>query len=596
MKNYILPSLGLFALAALCACSDDDTPVNPALNPGEPTKLTLTPIAQLNAAEEAINSGADKTSSASLMMDFTTYTEITKEQLNVANMHYPRVRYNGKGEYVLFYQVNPQAANTYYSTSSDLKNWSTAIPYSLAYDITNALGAADKRYYTTVDAITLPNGDMLAACSYRANKGYARTPTDNGIAVRRSTDGGKTWGEEIPVYQGTNWEPTFVRRSSGRIEIYYSQSRPEVQSSHSGTAIVWSDDNGLTWKPDFGQPAYTVVRHSWLNEQGAKRWTDQMPNTIELNNSRQLVTVTESKPNATAGDNFQISFAYSDETGDYPQLTGEMEGPAERSIDIWKGAAPTLIQFPSGETVVSYGESSRLTLRMGDANAKNWGEPEKVLTNARGSWGALEKDTPHSLLAVIPGNSHGMIALARFYLNHAITATARTANADGDNKEWANTDHAVFVGSKSAAQATLRCSADKDNIYFLVEVLDDNISGDDYINILLCPETATGNITSEARRIKVAPYGLRSTDQYAGGWHEIPMNVKVGTAFDGTIAKAEDTDHGYLVEVAVPRSELKIVNGEILVNLVMFDSQAGEEAIAPTTTNSLAKWIPVRGL
>lgn len=416
--------------------------------------------------------------------------------------------------------------------------------------------------------------------------------------LQEQKEGTSTAGEDTFVYVN----PDFVELADGRIMLAYQCRWKKGYNDLPHTnencfiEIMFSSDNGLTWKPDFGQPAYTVVRHSWLNEQGAKRWTDQMPNTIELNNSRQLVTVTESKPDATAGDNFQISFAYSDETGDYPQLTGEMEGPAERSIDIWKGAAPTLIQFPSGETVVSYGESSRLTLRMGDANAKNWGEPEKVLTNARGSWGALEKDTPHSLLAVMPGNSHGMIALARFYLNHAITATARTANADGDNKEWANTDHAVFVGSKSAAQATLRCSADKDNIYFLVEVLDDNISGDDYINILLCPETATGNITSEARRIKVAPYGLRSTDQYAGGWHEIPMNVKVGTAFDGTIAKAEDTDHGYLVEVAVPRSELKIVNGEILVNLVMFDSQAGEEAIAPTTTNSLAKWIPVRCL
>ena len=594
MKNYIIPAISLFAMSALCACSDDDAPVNPALNPGEPTKLTLTPFAQLTAGEEAINSGADKTSSASLVVDYPSLTEVTKEQMNVANMYYPRIRRNADGEYILFFQLNPQAANTYYTTSTDLKEWSACKPYSTAVSITNALGNPDHRYYTTVDAITLPNGDMLAAASYRANKGYAKTPTDNGIAVRRSTDGGKTWGEETFVYQGTNWEPTFVRRSTGRIEIYFSQSRPEIQSSHSGTAIVWSDDNGHTWKPDFGQPAYTVVRHSWLNEQKQPRWTDQMPNTIELNNSKQLVTVTESKPNASVSDNFHISFAYSDESGDYPQLTGQMEGPAERAINIWKGAAPCIGQFPSGETVMTYNDASKFYFRMGDAKAKNWTEPTQLFNDVRGYWGALEIESPHSMLAVFPASSK--VAIGRLFLNHAITATERTAKADGDNSEWSNTDQAIVTGSKSATQATLRCSADKDNIYFLVEVIDDNISADDYVNILLCPATASGNITSDARRIKVAPYGLRSTDQYAGGWHEIAMPVSVGTAFDGSIANAEDTDHGYLAEVAVPRSALKITDGEILVNLVMFDSQDGEEAIAPTTTNSLAKWIPIRGL
>ena len=47
------------------------------------------------------------------------------------------------------------------------------------------------------------------------------------------------------------------------------------------------------------------------------------------------------------------------------------------------------------------------------------------------------------------------------------------------------------------------------------------------MNILLSPETPTGKITSDARRIKIASYGLKSTDLYAGGWQEHAMSVEV---------------------------------------------------------------------
>ncbi len=166
---------------------------------------------------------------------------------------------------------------------------------------------------------------------------------------------------------------------------------------------------------------------------------------------------------------------------------------------------------------------------------------------------------------------------------------------DGDNSEWTREDEALFV-SGSEAQATLRCSADEENVYFLVKVLDNDISRDDHINILLCPPTSTGRITSEARRIKVAPYGLLSTDQYAGGWRPLDIGATVDTRYDGSISDAADSDHGWLAEVAVPRRNLVIKDGCVLTNLVVFDLKDGEKAIAPTTSDSLAKWIPIRGL
>ena len=256
------------------------------------------------------------------------------------------------------------------------------------------------------------------------------------------------------------------------------------------------------------------------------------------------------------------------------------------------------MQFPSGETLVSYGLSSHLNMRLGDAEARTFGEPFVALPG-RGSWGCMELNGSHEVIAAMRNSEKSgdiTIALARFELNHRITATRRTVNIDGDNAEWAATDDALFVGEKSQAQATLRCSCNDRNVYFLVEVLDEAISRDDYVNILLSPANEGDKLTSAARRIKVSHSGLKSTDVYAGGWRETDMGVTVQAAYDGTISDNSDTDNGYLVEVAVPRSQLDLASGEILVNLVLFDSQGGEDAISPTSSRSIAGWVPVAGL
>lgn len=98
-------------------------------------------------------------------------------------------------------------------------------------------------------------------------------------------------------------------------------------------------------------------------------------------------------------------------------------------------------------------------------------------------------------------------------------------------------------------------------------MLDEAISRDDYVNILLSPANEGDRLTSAARRIKVSHSGLKSTDVYAGGWRETDMGVTVQAAYDGTISDSSDTDNGYLVEIAVPRSQLDLASGEILVNL-----------------------------
>lgn len=584
--------LGATLLAAgLGSCSDDDEPRSPGADIGESTTLDITPMYKLNQGTHAINSHAEDYASSSIKLDYRTMATYGPEVTTVDKIFYPRIKRMANGEYIMFFQNAQVSSTTFYAIGKDLNTWEPAKKFLSAYSITNALGAKDTKGFCTTDAVVLANGDIVTATSHRATKGYGQTPTDNGITVVRSTDNGRTWSEPIMVYQGTNYEPYLLQRKSGRIEIYFSQSRPQISSNHSGTAMVWSDDNGLTWSPSYGSEPYTVIRTQRGELNGNPLWTDQMPSVAELNVSGRLAAATE----AYLDETYNISMAYSDESGEFPRIEGNGTGPSERNIKMWAGAAPYLKQFPSGETLLTYNAAqSRFYGCVGDANAKNFGTSEVLFPGVSGYWGATDIDSDHSFAGIY--RNGGNIILGRFFLNHAIDASARSVTVDGDNSEWTAQDDAIFTGSKGQAQATLRCATDGKRLYFLVEVLDDDISKDDYINILLSPMTATGKINSEARRIKIASYGLKSTDQYAGGWHEIGMDVKVATAHDGTVGDPSDADHGYIAEASVALSDLPVKDGRLLVNLVLFDAASGEDAVSPTTDRSLAKWIPIRGL
>lgn len=52
----------------------------------------------------------------------------------------------------------------------------------------------------------------------------------------------------------------------------------------------------------------------------------------------------------------------------------------------------------------------------------------------------------------------------------------RSVKVDGNNQEWANTDHALFVGEKSQVQGTLRCSCVTRMYIFWIEVLDPELA------------------------------------------------------------------------------------------------------------------------
>ena len=510
-KNAIKITALLTAACCLFpACKKrDDAGGDP--EPPNPAVLQITPIEKLNQGTATINSHADATSRSSLKMNFRSYVGLGQSALGVTNPNYPRIKKMADGSYIMFYHNNQIGASCDYAISKDLKTWNAKGKIYKNYAITDSKGGANERRFSTCDALVLSNGDILAVASYRANTGYRERPLDAGLVLRRSKDNGNTWSDPIEIYRGVNWEPYLLQLPSGEIHCYFTDSdRTLIEGTDTGTAMVISNDNGNKWTPSFGAAPLYVLRTKHIKD-GKTYFNNQMPSVIKLNNSNELVAAME----ANIG-NYNISFAYSGQDGQWTHLTVNEEGPEDRNDLAFRGSAPYIRQFLSGETVLSYNLSSKFHLKVGDATARQFGEAYTPFSG--GYWGSLELVDNHQIIGVMPDITNGEIMLSRFILNHSIKATQRSITVNGGNSEWKDTDEALFTGEKSQAQATLRTSADNNNVYFLIEVLDEVISNEDYATIFISPVTSNDVLSNGACQIKVSYDGMRASFVYNNGW------------------------------------------------------------------------------
>lgn len=615
--NKLYTGLALLAAVSLASCKAEGPDDGGKQIPSESTKLTLTPFEMLNASADAVNSHKDDWAQSVLTLNYRSIVNVGASVLGTSSPSYSRIVKLADGSYILTAHDSYSGGNgstVYWATSQDLVHWTPQGKLFASRSVVNARGQEATRLYTNGFGKVLSNGDVLMFASFRTTGTYSfwKWRDEQGIEMRRSTDNGKTWSEPYEVYRGPNWEAIMLEDGDGELELYFSESRPWISGSHSGTSMVRSTDGGRTWLPGLGKEPYRVIRHTWYDAHQDKwLFTDQMPGLIILNDSKCKAGVFESAHDYPVGGsvNFCISFAWSPEDGNWNYIEGEEKdgtgldvktakvGPVDRKIDVWNGSAPSLLQFPSGETVVSYGQDWYQWLRIGDSRARNFGDAGKYLP-AKGSWSSILLDGTHELITHMRNSTDGKnvgVILCKLALNHRIVASSHKVVIDGGNSDWVNADDALFAGSKCQAQATLRCAADADNIYFLVECRDDNVSKDDYVQLFIAPSDAA-KLNAQTLRVKVGLNGLRNQGVYAGNWIEKDFGANAVVRYDATLSDASDVDNGWLAEICVPRSSVKVVDGKVKVNLALFDMEGGEDAIVSTGEKNPQKWITVTGL
>ena len=634
--NKMKKSMNIIYLLSvlLCvSCAKEPTdegkrPGGSGSNNGSQTEtLKITPFEELNAGDAVINSHENDWERSSLKMDKRSYIELGAE--NSVNLPtYSRICRLDDGSYILTWQnavgTNGNGEDTFYATSKDLKNWTYRGYLWQSYSVTNAKGNKDTRRFTNANIIQLSDGELLAVAAFSTVNTYGTSETNSlyrpeqGLIIKKSRDRGLIWYGEKVIYNGPCWEAHLMELPSGEIQCFFSESRPSVSGSHSGTVMVYSEDKGSTWYPQVGGNALRVMRKHWWNEYPKSQgkfgspmycYTYQMPVGVILNNTSQFAFAMESanartkKADGSTSDQFSIAIAFSKPDGKWVYFEEGEVLPKNQRIDsvVVRGAAPYLVQFKSGETLLAYGgQDSKQHFKLGNATATEFGKDFNGLPE-KGSWGGLSQPYSHSVISCMRNSRDGAenanISIARYNLNHSITATDRTAKADGNNSEWSNSDEALFVGNACQAQATLRCSADNDNLYFLIEVLDNNLSASDFGFLMLSPADGANKLGGRSRRIRYGLSGIKNTDQYAGSWTKYSFGADGKVAYAGTIDNNKDEDKGFIIELSVPKSSIEIIDGKVLVNFGYYDALANaEDSIADTGSNSTANWLTIKGL
>ncbi len=573
---------------------EDPTAQNP--NPDH----VINSFYDLNKINNEQLSHKEAESYASLELDFRSLQTLEFRLLKTMTVYYPRLKKMQDGNYILFYQEGEHGDTVYYTVSSDLVDWETPSELFIHEEEKDIK-------YATCDAVVLDNGDILAVCSYREGSTYDVNPHLNGIVMKKSSDNGKTWTEQKKIYVGTTWEPYPMQLSSGEVQVYFTNTtcyyRSETADASTGTAMVRSLDRGETWTGDLSKPysAQIVSQTPTRVSGGVQLYSDQMPVGIEMLGSGKIMLALETRLDKNGS--YRISLSYSSDNWAKPLAANET-GPSEKISKAWTGAAPYLRQFVSGEIVCAYARQSNLTYKMFDSTGKNYTETEFSPFEgiANSYWGSLEMIDTHTVVGlgetfkkVTVTRTENTIDYGKLNLNHSINAEKMTPAIDGAADDWKNNDEALFVGSMSQAQVSVRSAHDDNNVYFIAERLDGYLeTADDTVALYFEQAGASGYY-----RVVAGLSGVTQFDYFDGkkfnnlGKEKINCAVKV----NGTADRGDDEDVGYTIELSVPKSEIGGVDASYVLSINLNNADAGKrserDGITGTDLSDKKTWMTV---
>lgn len=585
----------------------------PDAGDGGETSVLIHTVMDMNKDAEVINShsGEELQSVLQPMYDYFQIIDNgfllqdidTSVYTDQAYATYPRIKYLPDGTWVMFYHGGQIGSRVWVTRSSDFKTWSK--PKMLFKPVKTTIdGEDDWIRYVNPDAVVLPSGELLMVVSQRSTNNYG-LGVRCGLAFRRSSDNGKTWGSAYSVETTwSTWEPYLLVLPDGTIHCYYTDAIGVTWNS--GTGLITSTDNGYTWSApirvcqEYKYDYYTAnPEKSKYN--GQKLYTDQMPCFRVLNDGKTLVGFLEGRhakpsPPADCEDKesysnycsmslvYNPSLVWSDVTSYSVALTSP-SGSNRNKVIPQAGAGGYIATFPSGETVFSWTSGSTIALRMGDASARNfsgtsWTSSDLYKPFAYGGyWACMESFKQNYLAIGVHGSKDetgdkGM-QIGMMYLNQRLNAEKNSSvSVDGKLSDW-KTTKALYVCAPTGEQAVIRVCHNGTNLFLAVESVDNALAASTKVNIRLALGT-TQKLTMV----------LNKDGKVSASSTSVNVRSAVGNTVDGR--------QGWLGEVSVPLSTLGASSGSELRIYADIEVDGTAWPITNEKTSSRTEWQRIK--
>ena len=568
------------------------------------TDFTVRSFSDFNAAGTVDSHASD--GKACLEVSYRENYEFTNSVLTATKPYYPRVKKMADGRYIMFYQQGQHSWNVYVTTGDEIGNWKKP---TVLFAQQSLPEVSDTRCYMTCDAVVLSNGDILAVTSFRANKLYTKRPELGGLAVRRSTDNGKTWSPIEVIYVGVNWEPYVFETSTGEVQVFFTQISPKIAQENttgsSGVGMIRSTDGGKTWTPnvtDSPYRAHTVAQLQTKTVDGVKIFSDQMPCVLELHNGTMAMAVEDRYPGSSGKDTYALSMIYSNDNW-ATSLGYDEQGPSNRKTKMFSAAGPYLAQFPSGEVLLTYHWSNVLYYRFSNGEVKSYTTAQKAFSDC-GFWGSSLIDGDRRVIIATnkrtnagESNETDTLRVARFYLNHALTAKRLSVTLDGRSGEWDEKTETFFIGSETQAQTSIGMAYDGTNLYLLAETLDNYVTGEDKVSFYLTSNSrALYRITVSADGTVAVAYDEGKSTFGSALKEKTDTGIRAAVSVSGTINDTSSADQGYVIEAAIPASLFDLSKNRISFNAILYnkDSQNGKtvsDTFDTASLNAASTWF-----
>ena len=458
------------------------------------------------------------------------------------------------------------------------------------------------------DLIQLSDGTIIVGYNPRPSTPYTEDRRF-GIRVRRSTDNGKTWSQEIFVYDADYvfengcWEPSFLELPSGELQLYFADESPYTTTGEQQISLCRSFDGGLTWS----EPQRISYRSGYR---------DGMPVPVLLADKKTIVVAIEDNGwsgvgdfvpttvRTTLGNNWKNNFYVNGSSSQRNRCVNHNYCP------VAKGGAPYLRVLPNGETVLSHqstygdGDNMKMYVYVGNKQAKDFramSKPFQQGTTKGCWWNSLAVIDTGIVVAV--GGLDGKIVMMKGYPMKQFMAPYSSQLTDGrlssDESYYSSSAKQVPMGNETGTFSYADFSYDRDKLYMTCQVYrraarSEEPFPDGVIFYVESKGLSTDVPMPTAYRFNMLPDGTLTMSKGNGrDW----VQASLPTVQAASVVVATN----YRLELAIPWSAIGLeeapVEGNITVNIEVVTGDGSQqlvERIPDTSPTKPATWVSLK--